>query len=98
MPVSEQGGDKEPAPLPVRPVKPSGYEMLGVFLREVAALILVFAPLDKLIAEGVVPTSWWCATFLSSSVLFLLGVALEQMEGASHSGGGGRKVSPKEGK
>jgi hypothetical protein len=77
--VPEQGGEQAPVPLPVRPVKPTGYEMLGVFLREVAALILVFAPLDKLIADGVIPSSWWCATVLSSSLLFLVGVALEQL-------------------
>ena len=54
--------------------------MLGAFLRKISALILVFAPLDKLIADGAVPASWWCATFLSSSILFLVGVALDQMD------------------
>jgi hypothetical protein len=79
MRVPEQGVDKAPVPLPVRPVKPTGYEMLGAFLREVAALILVFGPLDKLVADGVIPSSWWCATVLSSTLLFLVGVALEQL-------------------
>jgi hypothetical protein len=80
MPVAEQGGDKAPEPLPVRPVKPTSYEMLGVFLREVAALILVFAPLDKLIGEGSVTPGWWCGTLLLSLSVFLLGVALEQSD------------------
>jgi len=57
----QEGGDKKPAPIlapmPVKPVKATGYEMLGAFFREVAALILVFAPLDKLISEGAVPAS-----------------------------------------
>jgi len=51
--LDSQGGDKEP--VPVRPVKPTGYEMLGAFLREVSALILVFAPLDKRTSQGLRP-------------------------------------------
>jgi hypothetical protein len=58
--------------IPVKLVKATGYEMLGAFLREVAALILVFGPLDKLIAEGEVSASWWCGTFSSASPFFSL--------------------------
>ena len=76
--LDSQGGDKEP--VPVRPVKPTSYEMLGAFLREVAALVLVFAPLDRLIADGEVTASWWCGTLLLSLSFFLVGVALEQGE------------------
>jgi hypothetical protein len=74
--LDSEGGNKEP--IPVRPVKPTGYEMLGAFLREVSALVLVFAPLDRLIADGEVTESWWCGTFLVSLSFFLVGVALEQ--------------------
>ena len=81
MPVPEEGGDQAPEPLPVRPVKPTGYEMLGAYLREVSALVLVFAPLDKLIADGAVSPSWWCGTFLISLCFFFLGVALERGDG-----------------
>jgi hypothetical protein len=78
--VPEEGGDQAPEPVPVRPVKPTGYEMLGAFLREVAALIHVFAPLDKLIGEGSVTPGCWCGTLLLSLSVFLLGVALEQSD------------------
>jgi hypothetical protein len=71
------GGDTEP--ISVRPVKQSAYEMLGALFREVSALVVVFAPLDKLIADGTVSAGWWCATFLVSFLFFLLGVALEHV-------------------
>ncbi|HEV3113743.1 MAG TPA: hypothetical protein VGY99_24920 [Candidatus Binataceae bacterium] len=73
-----KGGDKEP--VPVRPVKPTSYEMLGALFREISALVVVFAPLDKLIADGAISPSWWCARFLVSVLFFLLGVALEHFE------------------
>jgi hypothetical protein len=79
-----EGEDAVPAPIPVKLVKATGYEMLGAFLREVSALILVLAPLDKLISEGSVPPNWWCGTFLSSCILFLLGISFEQVDDDSH--------------
>jgi hypothetical protein len=75
----QEGGDR--APIPVSPVKPTGYEMLGAYLREVSALILVFAPLDRLIQDGVISASWWVGTVLLSLVFLLLGIALEQDQG-----------------
>ncbi len=64
----------------VKLVKATGYEMLGAFLREISALIVVFAPLDKLISEGTVSANWWAGTFLVSLLFFMLGVALEHFE------------------
>jgi hypothetical protein len=54
--------------------------MLGALFREISALVVVFAPLDKLIADGAISPSWWCARFLVSVLFFLLGVALEHFE------------------
>jgi hypothetical protein len=51
--------------------------MIGEFLREVAALVFVFAPLESYIAEGQLSGRWLCGTVLSSLLLFLLGMALE---------------------
>jgi len=72
----DQGGDSQP--VPVRPVKPTGYEMLGAYLREISALVLVFSPLDKLIQEGSISSAWWVGTVLVSILFLLLGIALEQ--------------------
>jgi hypothetical protein len=73
---TQQGGDSQP--VSVRPVKPTGYEMLGAYLREVSALVLVFAPLDKLIQEGSISSAWWVGTVLVSISFLLIGIALEQ--------------------
>jgi len=51
--------------------------MIGDFLREIAALVLVFAPLDSYISEGRLSPEWMGATLLVSLLLFLLGIALE---------------------
>ncbi|HEV7987829.1 MAG TPA: hypothetical protein VGP23_05020 [Candidatus Binataceae bacterium] len=54
-------------------------EMLGEALREIAVLVIVFAPLDRWV-EGRI-YSWqdvW-HTLLISAILFLLGVFLEKI-------------------
>lgn len=64
-------------PVIVRLAKRTSYEMIGDFLREIAALVLVFAPLDSYISEGRLSPEWMGATLLVSLLLFLLGIALE---------------------
>ena len=53
--------------------------MIGEFLREIAALILVFAPLDRYIAEGEVSSEWLTGTLLLSVVLLVFGILLEDV-------------------
>jgi hypothetical protein len=54
--------------------------MIGDFLREIAALVLVFAPLDMYITDGKLSGEWLAGTLLASLLLFLLGMALESPE------------------
>jgi len=51
--------------------------MIGDFLREIAALIVVFVPLDRYFTEGRLSGEWMSATLLASLLLFLLGMSLE---------------------
>ena len=44
--------EEQPEPIVVRLERRSATEMIAEFLREIAALILVFAPLDRYISEG----------------------------------------------
>jgi hypothetical protein len=53
--------------------------MIAEFLREIAALILVFAPLDRYISEGQVPAKWLTGTLLMSFLLLLFGIVLEDI-------------------
>jgi len=55
--------------------------MLSEFLRELAALILVFVPLDYLLKGDHLAPNFWPETFgvaVTSGVLFILGVVLER--------------------
>lgn len=52
-------------------------EMLGDFLRDAAVLVLVFALLDKVMAQRL--TLWWvCGTIAISGLLLILGILLER--------------------
>jgi len=57
-------------------------EMLGEALREIAVLVIVFVPLDVLVAGKTFGWKWLFATVGISTPLFLMGVALEKMRGA----------------
>ena len=72
--------DSEQTPVLVRVAKKTSYEMIGDFLREIAALVLVFVPLDSYITDGRLSSKWLAGTLLASLLLFLLGVALESPE------------------
>ncbi len=63
-------------------------EMLGEALREVAVLVIVFVPLDVLVAGRHFTWKWFLATVGISAPLFLMGVALEKMRGAGRSENG----------
>jgi hypothetical protein len=55
--------------------------MLSEFLRELAALILVFVPLDYLLKGDHLAPNFWSETVgvaVISGVLFILGVVLER--------------------
>ena len=67
-------------PVLVKIAKRTSYEMIGDFLREIAALVLVFAPLDMYITDGRLSGEWMAGTLLASLLLFLLGMALESPE------------------
>ena len=54
-PVADENGLREIANLLGRPKSRS--EMAGEFLREVAVLVIVFAPLEALFNPGALP--WW---------------------------------------
>lgn len=71
--------DDQPTPIVVRLERKSATEMIAEFLREIAALILVFAPLDRYISEGQVPAEWLSGTLLMSFVLLLFGIVLEDI-------------------
>ena len=66
-------------PTVVRLERKSATEMIAEFLREIAALSLVFAPLDRYISEGQVSTEWLTGTLLMSFVLLLFGIVLEDI-------------------
>jgi hypothetical protein len=54
-------------------------EMLGEALREIAVLVIVFAPLDRWVERR--PYTWnnmW-GTFTVAAILFALGVFLEKL-------------------
>jgi hypothetical protein len=63
----------------VRLAPKTPYEMIGEFLREIAALVCVFLPLDSYIAEGQVSQKTLSGTLLISLFLFLIGMALENV-------------------
>jgi len=69
----------QPEPIVVRLERRSATEMIAEFLREIAALILVFAPLDRFISEGQVSAEWLSGTLLMSFVLLLFGIVLEDI-------------------
>ncbi len=69
--------DEQEKPILVKVVKRTSYEMIGDFLREIAALIVVFVPLDRYFTEGRLSGEWMSATLLASLLLFLLGMSLE---------------------
>jgi len=53
-------------------------EMVGDFLRESAALILIFAFLDKLVFGQRIGPWWVVATVVCSGVFLSLGISLER--------------------
>jgi hypothetical protein len=71
--------DEQPERIVVRIEPKKATEMIAEFLREIAALIFVFAPLDRYIAEDEVSQEWLTGTLLASIVLLLLGMALENV-------------------
>jgi hypothetical protein len=71
--------EEQSEPTVVRLERKTSTEMIGEFLREIAALILVFAPLDRYIAEGEVSPEWLTGTLLASFLLFMVGIAMESV-------------------
>ncbi|HXN84788.1 MAG TPA: hypothetical protein VN867_01900 [Candidatus Binataceae bacterium] len=69
--------EEQTEPIVVRLERKTSTEMIGEFLREISALILVFAPLDRYIAEGEVSPEWLTGTLLVSFLLFMIGIAME---------------------
>lgn len=69
---------REIADLLARPTSRS--EMVGEFLREVAVLLIVFAPLEALFNPGALP--WWeIATIVAmASVVGYVGMRLEETQ------------------
>jgi hypothetical protein len=59
---------------PVRDVK----EMVGDFFRETAALVMVFAFLDKLIFHDHIGAWWAVATVVLASSLLSFGIGIER--------------------
>ncbi len=53
-------------------------EMVGDFLRETAALVLVFSFLDKLVTGGRMTAAWSIATVALSLFLLILGIGIER--------------------
>jgi hypothetical protein len=53
-------------------------EMVGDFLRETAALVLVFSFLDKLVTGGRITAIWSIATVSLSVFLVILGIGIER--------------------
>jgi hypothetical protein len=51
--------------------------MIGEFLREVAALVLVFVPLDRYITDGRLSGRWMAGTLMASLLMLMLGIGLE---------------------
>jgi hypothetical protein len=68
---------KRSEPIAVKVAAKTSYEMIGEYLREVSALILVFMPLDRYIVDGDLSANWLAATLLCSLALFAIGMALE---------------------
>jgi hypothetical protein len=56
-------------------------EMVGEFLREIAALVVVFAFLDKLVLKEGITVYWSAGTVVLSAFLLILGIAIERRRG-----------------
>jgi len=54
--------------------------LIGESLREVAVLIVVFAPLDALVQGAVLTTRVWVAIIVVVLTLFVAGIHLEKRE------------------
>jgi hypothetical protein len=55
--------------------------MVGEFLRETAALVIVFAFLDKLVLREEITIYWILGTVLLSAFLLILGISIERRRG-----------------
>lgn len=51
--------------------------LVGESLREMAVLVIVFAPLDRLVQNEALTLRYWSATIAISAVLFVFGLILE---------------------
>jgi hypothetical protein len=51
--------------------------LIGESLREIAVLVVVFAPLDALVQGAMLTTRTWVATIVGVATLFCVGVYLE---------------------
>jgi hypothetical protein len=63
--------DQNPRPKDIK-------EMVGEFFREVAALVIVFAFLDKLVLRENITLAWAAATVTLAFVLLVLGIWIER--------------------
>lgn len=53
--------------------------LVGESLREIAVLVIVFAPLDVLVQGAILTTRWWVGIIVGVATLFAVGVYLETM-------------------
>jgi hypothetical protein len=53
-------------------------EMVGEFFREIAALVIVFAFLDKLVLGGRITVLWSLSTVSLAFLLLSLGIGIER--------------------